>query len=84
MDLCPRQPASRPRGINALLYMAGLDSLRWKWYTDTRAIGQFHLALIPVIIAASWQLIGYTMAMYLAGCAASRRSCGKLARVDGA
>ncbi len=75
---------SRPRGINALLHLVGLDALRWKWYTDTRAIGHFHLALIPVIIAASWQLIGYTMAMYLAGLRSIPEELREAARVDGA
>ncbi|NLF12870.1 MAG: sugar ABC transporter permease, partial [Anaerolineaceae bacterium] len=59
--------ATRLRGVNALLHAVGLDALRWKWYTDTNSIGPFHVALIPVIIAAAWQMIGYCMAMYLAG-----------------
>lgn len=74
----------RLRGINALLHAVGLDALRWKWYTDTSSIGPFHVALIPVIIAASWQLIGYTMAMYLAGLRAIPDELREAARVDGA
>ncbi len=76
--------ATRPRGINALLGLAGLDVLKWKWYTDTTSIGVFHVALIPVIIAASWQLIGYTMAMYLAGLRGVPEELREAARVDGA
>lgn len=76
--------ASRLRGINALLSMVGLDALRWKWYTDTGSLGPFHYALIPVIIAASWQLIGYTMAMYLAGLRGISEEIREAARVDGA
>jgi len=76
--------ASRPRGINALLDIIGLENLQWKWYTDTTSIGPFHLALIPVIIAASWQLIGYTMAMYLAGLRGIPEELREAARVDGA
>jgi len=76
--------ASRPRGVNALLNMAGLDSLRWGWFTDTTEIGVFHVALIPVIIAAAWQLIGYTMAMYLAGLRGVPEELREAARVDGA
>jgi len=76
--------ASRQRGINALLGIVGLESLKWKWYTDTTSIGPFHVALIPVIIAASWQLIGYTMAMYLAGLRGVPEELREAARVDGA
>jgi glucose/mannose transport system permease protein len=75
---------TRPRGVNALLQGVGLDALRWGWFTDTSALGPFHVALIPVIIAASWQLIGYTMAMYLAGLRAIPEELREAARVDGA
>ncbi len=75
---------SRLRGVNALLHRVGLDALRWRWYTDTSRIGPFHVALIPVIIAASWQLVGYTMAMYLAGLRAIPDELREAARVDGA
>jgi glucose/mannose transport system permease protein len=75
---------SRPRGVNALLEVFGLQSLQWKWYTSTDSIGPFHLALIPVIIAASWQMIGYTMAMYLAGLRGVPDELREAARVDGA
>lgn len=75
---------SRARGINALLNTVGLDALKWKWYTDTNTIGPFHVALIPVIIAASWQMIGYTMAMYLAGLRGVPEELREAARVDGA
>lgn len=73
-----------PRGLNALFHNLGLDALRWKWYTDTTAIGPFHVALIPVIIAASWQLTGYTMAMYLAALRGVPEELREAARVDGA
>lgn len=76
--------ANRPRGVNALLHLVGLDTLRWGWYTDTDSIGPFHVALIPVIIAAAWQLIGYTMAMYLAGLRSIPEELREAARVDGA
>jgi len=76
--------STRLRGVNALLHAIGLDALRWKWYTDTSTIGNFHVALIPVIIAASWQLIGYTTAMYLAGLRSIPEELREAARVDGA
>ncbi len=75
---------NRLRGVNALFHAVGLDALRWKWYTDTNSIGPFHVALIPVIIAAAWQLIGYTMAMYLAGLRGIPEELREAARVDGA
>ncbi len=75
---------SRPRGINALLGMLGLEQLQWRWYTSTESIGPFHVALIPVIIAAAWQMTGYTMAMYLAGLRGIPEELREAARVDGA
>lgn len=75
---------NRARGVNALLDIIGLDGLKWKWYTETGSLGPFHYALIPVIIAASWQMIGYTMAMYLAGLRGIPEELREAARVDGA
>ena len=74
----------RLRGVNALFHAVGLDALRWKWYTDTNSFGPFHVALIPVIIAAAWQMIGYCMAMYLAGLRGIPEELREAARVDGA
>jgi glucose/mannose transport system permease protein len=42
------------------------------------------VALIPIIIAAAWQLTGYTMAMYLAGLRGIPEELREAARVDGA
>ncbi len=71
-------------GINALLRQIGLGHLAWGWYTDPTRIGIFHIALIPVIIAASWQLSGYTMAMFLAGFRGIPSELTEQARIDGA
>jgi glucose/mannose transport system permease protein len=76
--------AGRPRGINALLQLIGLQDLQWRWYTSTESLGPFHLALIPVVIAAAWQMTGYTMAMYLAGLRSVPEELREAARVDGA
>jgi glucose/mannose transport system permease protein len=76
--------ADRLRGVNALLAAVGLNALRWGWYTDPTSVGPFHVALIPVIIAAAWQMIGYTMAMYLAGLRSIPDELREAARVDGA
>lgn len=75
---------SRPRGVNALFSTLGLENLKWGWYTDPTSIGPFHIALIPVIIAAAWQMIGYTMAMYLAGLRAIPDDLREAGNVDGA
>jgi glucose/mannose transport system permease protein len=75
---------SRLRGVNALLNSVGLEALQWRWYTSTESIGPFHVALIPVIIAAAWQMIGYCMAMYLAGLRGIPEELREAARVDGA
>lgn len=42
------------------------------------------LAMISVVIAATWQMSGYTMAMYLAGLRAIPEELREAARVDGA
>jgi glucose/mannose transport system permease protein len=73
-----------PSGINLLLNNLGLGSLQWGWFTSTDRIWNFNVALIPVIIAATWQLSGYTMAMYLAGMRGIPTSLIEAARVDGA
>ncbi|MBK8139409.1 MAG: sugar ABC transporter permease [Chloroflexi bacterium] len=44
----------------------------------------FNLALIAVVLAASWQMSGYTMAMYLAGLRGIPDDLREAARVDGA
>lgn len=44
----------------------------------------FNLALIGVIIAAVWQMAGYTMALYLAGLRGVSAELREAARVDGA
>jgi glucose/mannose transport system permease protein len=42
------------------------------------------LAMISVVIAATWQMSGYTMAMYLAGLRGISEELREAARVDGA
>lgn len=44
----------------------------------------FNLAIIAVVIAAGWQMSGYTMAMYLAGLRGIPEDLREAARVDGA
>ncbi len=42
------------------------------------------VALIPVVIAAAWQLTGFSMAMYIAGMATISHELREAARIDGA
>lgn len=44
----------------------------------------FNVALIALVIAAGWQMSGYTMAMYLAGLRGIGEDLREAARVDGA
>lgn len=44
----------------------------------------FNLALIAIVVAAAWQMSGYTMAMYLAGLRGISEDLREAARVDGA
>ncbi len=44
----------------------------------------FNVALIAVVVAAGWQMSGYTMAMYLAGLRGISEELREAARVDGA
>lgn len=44
----------------------------------------FNLALIGVVVAAAWQMSGYTMALYLAGLRTIPDELREAARVDGA
>lgn len=44
----------------------------------------FNLALIGIVLAATWQMSGYTMALYLAGLRTIPEELREAARVDGA
>jgi glucose/mannose transport system permease protein len=62
--------------------------LAWRFGTplDSPVVGEkhgFNLALIAIVIAATWQLSGYTMAMYLAGLRGIPEELREAARVDG-
>lgn len=64
-------------GINLLLEGIGLGRLRSPWYTDPAT------AIFSVVLAALWQLSGFTMAMYLAGLRGIPDDLREAARVDG-
>jgi glucose/mannose transport system permease protein len=65
-------------GVNLLFQYAGLPWLQSRWYTDPR------IAIFSVVLAAVWQLSGFTMAMYLAGLRGIPEELFEAARVDGA
>lgn len=70
----------------ALLIMA------WLTFGDPRSLTNmanpenhgFNVALLAVVVAAGWQMSGYTMAMYLAGLRGISDELREAARVDGA
>jgi len=65
-------------GVNLLFDKVGLGFLKTGWYTDPK------IGIMAVAIAATWQMSGYTMAMYLAGLRAIPDELREAARVDGA
>jgi len=65
-------------GVNLLLDLAGLDRLKSPWFTDPK------IAIYSVVLAAVWQMSGFTMAMYLAGLRGISDELREAARVDGA
>lgn len=65
-------------GLNILLDKMGLGFLQSGWVTDP------NVALYSVIIAATWQMAGFTMAMYLAGLRGIPIELREAAQVDGA
>ncbi len=70
-------------GLNSLLRMMGFKA-EFGWFTSTHSVGGFNVALIALIIAASWQYMGYTMAMFLAGLRGIPDQLIESAQIDGA
>jgi glucose/mannose transport system permease protein len=80
-------------GVNLLSRKLGYDGSVPAWSTDANVLLGFDLgrieagipvALLPVVVAATWQLAGFTMAMYLAGIRGVPEELREAARVDGA
>jgi glucose/mannose transport system permease protein len=65
-------------GLNLLFDAAGLDFLKNGWYTDPT------IGIKAVVLAATWQMSGYVMALYLAGLRGISNDLREAARVDGA
>lgn len=85
---------AEPTGLNLIFHNFGLDALRGDWISDRRVLPGWYpdwsltrlgvpMAIVPVIIAAVWQMSGFTMAMYLAGLRAIPEDVKEAARVDG-
>jgi glucose/mannose transport system permease protein len=87
-------------GLNWLLDKLGLPGFWPPWLTTPQIVGDLGawipgldgiraqiglpLALIPVVIAAVWQLSGFAMAMYLAGLGTISHEIREAAQLDGA
>ena len=76
--LNPATSVERLSGFNLLFHQAGLDFLISKWYTHPR------LGIAAIVIPATWQMSGFTMALYLAGLRSIPEPLREAARVDGA
>lgn len=77
-------------GFNQFLSVFGIQP---KWYTDTNILAGFEwgsiefglpVAIIAVVIAAVWQMTGFSLAMYLAGLRGIPDEMREAARMDGA
>ena len=72
-------------GVGALtsiwLVSGGAEKIQIISYPEKHG---FNLAMVGIIIAATWQMAGYVMAMYLAGIRGIPEELREAARVDGA
>lgn len=77
-------------GFNYFLEFFGITP---KWYTDTNILAGFEwgsiefgvpVAIFAVVIAAVWQMTGFSLAMYLAGLTGIPEELKEAARIDGA
>lgn len=66
--------------ISAWVLLGGAASLNALPAPETHG---FNLALIAIVVAAGWQMVGYTMAMYLAGLRGIAEELREAGRVDG-
>ncbi len=64
-------------GINLLLDAAGMGALKSLWY------GHPTFGILFITIAASWQFVGYIMALYLAGLRGISQEVREAALIDG-
>ena len=76
--LNPATSVERLSGLNLLFHQAGLDFLISRWYTHPK------LGIAAIVIPATWQMSGFTMALYLAGLRSIPEPLREASRVDGA
>jgi glucose/mannose transport system permease protein len=76
--LDPGNLPNDPHGVNLIFDALGLRFLENRWYTDPS------IGIKAIVIAATWQMSGYVMAMYLAGMRGIPEDLREAARVDGA
>ena len=69
---------------NVVLSVNGLLAALWPGGADFQIEWGIPVALIPVAIAATWQLSGFVMAMYLGGLSGIPHEVREAARIDGA
>jgi glucose/mannose transport system permease protein len=69
---------------NVVLQLNGLLAQIWPAASGLQVKLGIPMALIPVAIAATWQLSGFVMAMYLGGMATISHEIREAARIDGA
>ncbi|RPI32937.1 MAG: sugar ABC transporter permease [Chloroflexota bacterium] len=91
--LNPGNEASGAVGINLLIHKLGMPWFRFGWFTDPTIwpgipFGDIELfiplGMIAIVLAAFWQMSGYTMALYLAALRGIPEELREAARVDGA
>ncbi|MDM8520962.1 sugar ABC transporter permease [Anaerolineales bacterium HSG6] len=83
----PGDPNIGKTGINLVFDTIGLGFIDPNWGSDTIYFSQswgLSLGVITLVVAAMWQLSGYTMALYLAGLRGISNDLREAARVDGA
>lgn len=76
--LNPVTEGERLTGLNLVLHRIGLGSLANPWHMHPR------WGMLAIALAATWQLAGYIMALYLAGIRGVPEELREAARVDGA
>ncbi len=91
----PGRLPNDPTGFNLLFQQIGATFLQGQFTADPRVIPEIRIAglktklgipmaMIPVVVAAVWQMSGFVMAMYLAGLRGISEEIKEAARVDGA